>query len=187
MAVAGAVAGSIDVLSIPVLIVALAVYGWFAAALGVWISLQLRSTWRAQFLTIASLLLINVTGQGVLNALSRFGFAPQVWPGFTPYEISKLLLDPQFIQRLAVHVLASLLAALGHRRRPRLADDLQRPERAGLRGARGIPDLACPAPIRGRRRPRHGRGAPAAPARSKGAEVPLLSCSFEVKDVKTRK
>ena len=37
---------------------------------GVWISLQLRSTWRAQFLTIAGLLLINVMGQGLLNALS---------------------------------------------------------------------------------------------------------------------
>jgi hypothetical protein len=37
--------------------------------------------------------LINVFGQGVLNILSRFGFAPQLWPGFSPYEMSKLLLD----------------------------------------------------------------------------------------------
>ena len=33
---------------------------------------------------MACLLLINVFGQGVLNMLSRFGFAPQIWPGFTP-------------------------------------------------------------------------------------------------------
>jgi ABC-type transport system involved in multi-copper enzyme maturation permease subunit len=76
--------------------VALLVYGWFAAALGIWISLQLRSTWRAQFLTIACLLLINVVGQGALNMASRRGFAPQIWPGFTPYEVSKLVLDPFF-------------------------------------------------------------------------------------------
>ena len=41
----------------------LAVYGWFAAALGVWISLQLRSTWRAQFLTTSGLLLVNLRGR----------------------------------------------------------------------------------------------------------------------------
>ncbi len=100
LALAGAVSGSIHILSLPALIVALAVYGWFAAALGVWISLQLRSTWRAQFLTIASLILLNVSGQGILNALSQIGFAPQVWPGFTPYEISKLFLDPSIIRHL---------------------------------------------------------------------------------------
>ena len=84
--------GSISPLSIPLLILAMGVYAWAAAALGLWISLQLRSTWRSQFLTMACLLLINVFGQGVLNMLSRFGFAPQLWPGFTPYEIYKLLL-----------------------------------------------------------------------------------------------
>ena len=101
LAAAGAVAGSIDVLSIPALMIALGVYGWFAASLGIWISLQLRSTWRAQFLTIAGLILINVIGQGVLNVLSRAGFGPQIWPGFTPFEISKLLFDPRLVRRLA--------------------------------------------------------------------------------------
>ena len=76
------------------------IYGWAAAALGVWISLHLRSTWRAQFLTMACLLLMNVFGQGVLNMLSRFGYAPQLWPGFTPYEISKLVLDTRFLELL---------------------------------------------------------------------------------------
>ena len=96
----GAVAGAVDVVAIPAMVVALPIYGWFAAALGVWISIHLRSTWRAQFLTVASLLLINVAGQGTLNALSRLGFAPQVWPGFTPYEVSKLVFEPEIIRRL---------------------------------------------------------------------------------------
>ena len=97
----GIIVGSISPLSIPPLIVALLIYGWFAAALGTWISLQLRSTWRAQFLTISCLILINVSGQGILNLFSRYGFAPQVWPGFTPYEIGKLLLLPDFPGQLA--------------------------------------------------------------------------------------
>ena len=71
LAVAGVVLGALHVLSIPALIVGLGVYGWFAAALGLWVSLQFRSTWRAQFLTIASLLLINITGQGVLSSSPR--------------------------------------------------------------------------------------------------------------------
>jgi hypothetical protein len=100
-AIVGVVTGSISLLSIPLLIVALGVYGWFAAALGLWISLQLRSTWRAQFLTIACLILINVTGQGILNLFSRYGFAPQGWPGFTPYEVGKLLLLPDYPGKLA--------------------------------------------------------------------------------------
>jgi ABC-type transport system involved in multi-copper enzyme maturation permease subunit len=96
----GAFVGSIDPLSIPVLILAMCIYATAAAALGVSISLQLRSTWRAQFLTMTSLLLINVFGQGLLNTFSRFGFAPQLWPGFSPYEMSKLLLEPQFLENL---------------------------------------------------------------------------------------
>ena len=95
-----AAAGSLDVLSVPFLIIALAIYGWFTAALGVWVSLQLRSTWRAQFFTIACLILCNVIGQGVINLTSKYGYGPQVWPGFTPYEICKLVLGPQFLQRL---------------------------------------------------------------------------------------
>ena len=100
LTIIGTVVGSISALAIPLLIVGMAIYAWATAALGVWISLQLRSTWRAQFLTMACLLLINVVGQGVLNMLSRFGFAPQLWPGFTPHEISKLMPDTQFIERL---------------------------------------------------------------------------------------
>ena len=101
LAVLGALLGSINPLSIPLLILALAVYACAAAALGLWISLQLRSTWRAQFLTMACMLLINVLGQGMLNMFSRFGYAPQLWPGFTPYEVAKLVLDPQFLEHLS--------------------------------------------------------------------------------------
>ncbi len=109
LTVLGALLGSINPLSIPLLILAMAVYACAAAALGLWISLQLRSTWRAQFLTIACLLLINVLGQGMLNVLSRFGYAPQLWPGFTPYEIAKLVLDPQFLEYLSSRTLAQVL------------------------------------------------------------------------------
>ena len=102
LATLGALVGSISPLSIPLLFVAMCIYACGAAALGVAISLQLRSTWRAQFLTMACLLLNNVLGQGVLNMLSRFGFAPQLWPGFSPYEMSKLLLDPQYLEQIRV-------------------------------------------------------------------------------------
>src|SRR5207253_2023763 len=100
LTIAGIGAGSLHVLSLPALLVALAVFGWFAAALGVWVSLQLRSTWRAQFLTIPSLLLVNVAGQGVINTLSPRGFAPWAWPGFTPYEVGKLVMEPEFFHHL---------------------------------------------------------------------------------------
>ena len=100
LAVIAAVAGSISPLAIPLLIVAMVVYALAAGALGIWISLQLRSTWRSQFLTMACLLLINVLGQGVLNMLSKLSFAPQLWPGFTPYEVDKLLIDTDFIDQL---------------------------------------------------------------------------------------
>jgi ABC-type transport system involved in multi-copper enzyme maturation permease subunit len=101
LAAIGVVAKSAHVLSLPLLVIALLVYGWFAASFGVWISLQFRSTWRAQFLTITTLLLINFMGQGILNAASRFGYAAQLWPGLTPYEITRLLPEPQFLDHLS--------------------------------------------------------------------------------------
>ena len=102
LATLGALLGSINPLAIPALFLATVIYAYAAAALGVWFSLHLRATWRAQFLTMASLLLINVFGQGVLNMLSRLGFAPQIWPGFTPGEISKLILEVDFFERLRI-------------------------------------------------------------------------------------
>jgi ABC-type transport system involved in multi-copper enzyme maturation permease subunit len=100
LSIVGVIANSVELVSLPCLVVALGVYAWFAAALGIWISLHLRSTWRAQFLTMASLLLINVSGQGLLNSFALFRYAPQLWPGFTPAEIGKLLLDARYIHDL---------------------------------------------------------------------------------------
>ncbi len=101
MMIGGVVVGTLHYLSLAAMIVALVVYGWFAAALGMWISIQLRSTWRAQFLTISLLLLVNLIGQGVINMLSPRGYAPLVWPGFTPYEVSKLVMDIHIGQTFA--------------------------------------------------------------------------------------
>jgi ABC-type transport system involved in multi-copper enzyme maturation permease subunit len=99
MAALGVAAGSLHPASVPLLIIALLIYGWFAAALGLWISSHLRSTWRAQFLTIACLVLISTVGQVVLNTFSKSGFAPGLWPGLTPYEIAKLLVRSEFFPR----------------------------------------------------------------------------------------
>jgi ABC-type transport system involved in multi-copper enzyme maturation permease subunit len=94
LTLAGCFVGSLHPLSLPFLVVSLAAYGWFAVALGIWISLQLKSTWRAQFLTVACLLLINISGQAILSNVQRW--APLLWPGFTPYEISKTILASNF-------------------------------------------------------------------------------------------
>ena len=95
----GCFVGSVHPLSLPILALSLLIYGWFAAALGIWISLQLRLTWRAQFLTVAGLLLLNLSGQAILSNVKRW--APLLWPGFTPYEISKTLLSVNFQQEWA--------------------------------------------------------------------------------------
>ncbi len=97
--IGGVITGAIHWASVPTLVVAVGVYAWFASALGLWISMFLRSIWRAQFLTIGLLLLVNVSGQGVLNVLSKYGFASLAGPGFTPYEVGKLIMDPHFFRR----------------------------------------------------------------------------------------
>ncbi len=97
--VGGEMTGAIHWASLPAVVLAVGVYAWFAAALGVWVSMFLRSTWRSQFLTIGLLLLVNVSGQGVLNVLSKYGFASLDGPGFTPYEVGKLVMDPHFFRR----------------------------------------------------------------------------------------
>jgi ABC-type transport system involved in multi-copper enzyme maturation permease subunit len=67
----GVAAGSVHPLSLPVLAVELAVYGWFAAALGTYFSLALKSTSRAQAATIGVLLATNV---GLLTAFTQLRF-----------------------------------------------------------------------------------------------------------------
>jgi ABC-type transport system involved in multi-copper enzyme maturation permease subunit len=106
-ALAGVVAGSLHPLSLPALGISLAIYGLFGAAFGVWISLHLRSTWRAQFLTISGLLLINIAGQAILSNVRWL--APMLWPGFTPYEISKTLLSPNIRQEWLNHLGSGIL------------------------------------------------------------------------------
>ena len=101
LVLAGVGLESLHPLSLPALVLALLVYGWFAAAIGVWGSIHLRSTWRAQFLTIAGLPLVNVLGQGILKLLTPHGFAPQLWPGFTSYEVGKLIMSPDIVHRLS--------------------------------------------------------------------------------------
>ncbi len=103
--------GSLHELTLPALVLGLGVYGWFAAALGIWISIQLRSTWRAQFLAIATLLLVNVLGQGILNMFWVRGFVPQIWPAFTPYEVAKLVMNPEFFRSLRAATLPRLTGA----------------------------------------------------------------------------
>jgi ABC-type transport system involved in multi-copper enzyme maturation permease subunit len=93
---AGVLTGAVHPLSLPVLAFSLAVYGWFASAIGVLISLHLKSTWRAQFLTISGLWLVNLIGQAVLSNVRRY--APMLWPGFTPYEVGKAVLPPYAIE-----------------------------------------------------------------------------------------
>ncbi|QEH32043.1 ABC-2 family transporter protein [Aquisphaera giovannonii] len=92
--VAGVLVGSVHPLSLPVQLACLASHGAFAATLGLWISLHLRSTWRAQFLTVSVLLLVNLLGQAALN-LHHYPI-PMIWPGFAPYDLSKSILSPRF-------------------------------------------------------------------------------------------
>ncbi len=98
--IGGVITGANHWASLPALVVAVGVYAWFASALGLWISMFLRSTWRAQFLTIGLMVLVNVSGQGILNVLSKYGYASLVMPGFTPYEVGKLVLSPDYFRQL---------------------------------------------------------------------------------------
>jgi ABC-type transport system involved in multi-copper enzyme maturation permease subunit len=88
--IAGILVGSAHPLSLPVQVACVAVHGAFVATLGIWISLHLKSTLRAQFLTVSVFILINLLGQVTLN-LHRYPI-PMIWPGFAPYDLSKSIL-----------------------------------------------------------------------------------------------
>jgi ABC-type transport system involved in multi-copper enzyme maturation permease subunit len=83
----GGLSGSLHPVGVLPIGVSTIVYSWFAAALGLWISLQLRSTWRAQFLTLSFLFLINLLGQGAYGVLWPFQFP--IWPGLMPVELAR--------------------------------------------------------------------------------------------------
>ena len=178
---AGIGAGSLHYLSLPSVALATAVYGGFAAALGVWVSIQLRSTWRAQFLTIALLLLVNVSGQGVLNTLAPRGFAPQVWPGFTPYEIAKLVMEPPFFDRFQLAQWPRFWRIWDMDDGPVWLATFSVMSLSGYASARDVPHVGCAPAVRGRRRPRPPDARPVgldrriAPARPAGQRPAVMS------------
>ena len=97
IALMGEVVGSIHWVTLPLIMIESVIFMLFAASFGIWISMSLKSTWRAQFLTVGLLFLIGMIGQTALN-LSR-DFAPPLWPGFYPMEIERSILEPDAIQR----------------------------------------------------------------------------------------
>lgn len=93
----GVVCGAVHPFGMAVATVSIAVFITFAAAFGVLVSLQFRSTWRAQFMTIAGLLLLNLTGQAVLN-MWRSDIS-LIWPGFMPVHVGAALFAPDHFAR----------------------------------------------------------------------------------------
>jgi ABC-type transport system involved in multi-copper enzyme maturation permease subunit len=96
LVVLGVASDSVDWLGAVASALSAVVFAWFATALGVWVSLHLKSSWRAQFLTVSGLLLINLLGQTTLNLL-RYP-APLVFPGFMPAQVGRVLFRPGFLQ-----------------------------------------------------------------------------------------
>jgi hypothetical protein len=95
----GVASDSVDWLGAVASALSALVFAWFTAALGVWVSLHLKSSWRAQFLTVSGLLLINLLGQTALNLL-RYP-APLVFPGFMPAQLGRVLFRPGFQESFA--------------------------------------------------------------------------------------
>ena len=85
--------------------------------------------------------------------LSRQGFAPMVWPGFTPYEISKLVFDRYFFERLADTQWPQVWRVRDIDDGPGWLAIFSILSLARLRDARGRAHLGLAASIRDRRRP----------------------------------
>jgi ABC-type transport system involved in multi-copper enzyme maturation permease subunit len=77
----GAACGAVHPVGVAAVAVSVAAFVAFAAALGLWVSFQFRSTWRAQFLAVATLLLVNLIGQAVVGVFWPYD-PPATWPGF---------------------------------------------------------------------------------------------------------
>jgi ABC-type transport system involved in multi-copper enzyme maturation permease subunit len=90
LAVLGTATGSIHPVGLILTIACLLVFGWFAVALGMVLSLKLPTTFRAQFLTLAVLGLANVVGQTIFNAF-RLSAAPMM-PAAMPADVGRALL-----------------------------------------------------------------------------------------------
>lgn len=101
LAMMGQVVGSIHWLTVPLIMIEAVVFMTFAASFGIWISMSLKSTWRAQFLTVCLLFLIGMAGQTAIN-LAR-DFAPPIWPGFYPAEIGRSIVEPEAARRFLLN------------------------------------------------------------------------------------
>ncbi len=95
----GLIGGALHPIGVLANVAQVIVYGWFAAALGMGISLQAKSTRQAQFLTIAFLFMINISGQTIYGLLRQN--APPIWPDFTPVQISRTLFAPGYLEHFA--------------------------------------------------------------------------------------
>ncbi|HWE35123.1 MAG TPA: ABC transporter permease subunit [Isosphaeraceae bacterium] len=91
----GVAAGSLHPLSLPVLAVELAVFGGFAAALGTYFSLTLKTTSRAQAATIGVLLATNVLTLIVFTQL-RYE-SPFMFVGCTPAILGGSAMGYEFV------------------------------------------------------------------------------------------
>jgi ABC-type transport system involved in multi-copper enzyme maturation permease subunit len=110
MTALGVFVGSLHPLSVVSVGLSLAVFTWFAAALGVWVSMHLKSTGRAQFLTVAGLIFVNVAGQTVLN-LWKWP-PPMVWPGFMAVDVSRALFEVDYLNELVATAPGDVLGYL---------------------------------------------------------------------------
>lgn len=87
------------------------VYAWAMAALGTFVSLLTKTTYRAQFLTIGGFVFLNLFGQGCMNVVNRL--APQLLPGFMPIQIQTTLYWPEDFEYLLTN--AKWAALFDHR------------------------------------------------------------------------
>jgi ABC-type transport system involved in multi-copper enzyme maturation permease subunit len=95
----GVVAGAIHPAGFLVAFGGMAIFAWFAVSLGTRISLAVNSTWRAQILSIGLMFLLNVSGQAILGVINWQ--AGTIFPGFTPVQVSRMMVEPGFFNRLA--------------------------------------------------------------------------------------
>jgi len=91
----GVACGSVHPIGVVAVAVSVVAFVAFAAAFGVWVSLQFRSTWRAQFMTISGLLLMNVIGQTIVGVFRPY--SASLWPGFMPVHVATALFGPDHL------------------------------------------------------------------------------------------
>ena len=95
----GGLVGSVHPVGVAAALLAVAVNLLFVGALGVRFSLAVNSTWRAQILTIGLFFIANLLGQAILGVVNWR--APMVFPGFTPVQVNRMLVEPYYFEGLA--------------------------------------------------------------------------------------